>query len=193
MYKKIYGGRYFVYDDGRIYSNISKKFLLPDIGKLGYYQVTLSDKNNKKCRVKVHRLVAMTFLENPSNLPQVNHKDGNKSNNNVSNLEWCTAYHNNKHARDNGLNPIPKSNSKRWEDPDFRRKTTESFRKMHEKIDFKGRKNPNFRYNLLYQGKKYTIGELQVIFGLKQGKAFRLAKRIREGIPCEWTGIVESI
>lgn len=193
MYKEIYSGKYLVYDDGRVYSRKSKRFLSPGVEKSGYRQVTLSDENGRKNRIKVHRLVAMIYLENPNNLPQVNHKDGNKTNNNVSNLEWCTAYHNNKHARDTGLNPISKSNSKRWDDPEFRKRTSESFKKMHEKIDFKGRKNPNFRYNLLYRGKMYTIKELQEIFGLKEGKAFRLAKFIREGIPCEWTGVVEAV
>ena len=193
MYKEIYSGNYLVYDDGRVYSNISHKFLKPDVDKIGYMQVSLFDENRKKIREKVHRLVAKYFLRNDMNFPQVNHKDGDKSNNNVENLEWCTAYHNNKHARDTGLNPVSQSNSKRWEDPEFRKRTSESFRRMHEKIDFKGRKNPNFRYNLLYRGEMHTIKELQEIFGLKPGKAFKLARFIREGVPCEWTGIVEAV
>lgn len=57
---------------------------------------------NKKQHL-VHRLVAMAFLENKENKPAVNHKDLNKSNNNISNLEWCTIAENNKHAFDNGV------------------------------------------------------------------------------------------
>lgn len=68
----------------------------------GYMQATLHSKGKGK-NFKVHRLVAMMFLENENNLPYVNHKDGNKKNNNVDNLEWCTPRQNNLHAVENGL------------------------------------------------------------------------------------------
>lgn len=51
-----------------------------------------------------HRIIAQTFLPNPNNYPMVNHIDGNKQNNNVSNLEWCDAKRNNRHAWETGLN-----------------------------------------------------------------------------------------
>lgn len=59
-----------------------------------YYSVTLS-KEGKTKSIRIHRLVAETFIPNPDNLPEVNHKDENKVNNSVSNLEWCDRQYNN--------------------------------------------------------------------------------------------------
>lgn len=61
--------------------------------RTGYNYVNLS-KDNKAHTKRVHRLVAEAFIPNPDNLSEVNHKDENKSNNNVSNLEWCTRKYN---------------------------------------------------------------------------------------------------
>lgn len=74
--------------------------LKPSLGQWGYEQVTLRKEGNKKT-VRVHRIIAQTFIPNPDNLPQVNHIDGNKTNNCVDNLEWCDASHNMKHCFDN--------------------------------------------------------------------------------------------
>ena len=68
----------------------------------GYCMVNLTKDRQSKTRY-VHRLVAQAYLENPNNLPQVNHKDGNKDNNHYTNLEWCSALYNNIHALENGL------------------------------------------------------------------------------------------
>ena len=69
----------------------------------GYKQVQLSFRY-KSIPKRVHRLVAEAFLENPNNYKCVNHIDGNKENNNVNNLEWCSYSHNNMEARKLGLN-----------------------------------------------------------------------------------------
>lgn len=76
----------------------------------GYFAVSLFLQQNKKT-VKVHRLVAQAFIDNPDNLPEVNHKDENKLNNNVDNLEWCTRKYNNNYGTRNKKMAI--SNSKK--------------------------------------------------------------------------------
>lgn len=68
----------------------------------GYSQVWLQVQPKPR-NVSVHRLVAEAFIPNPNNLPVVNHKDGNKHNNCVDNLEWCTSSENRRHAIDTGL------------------------------------------------------------------------------------------
>lgn len=83
---------YYADEDGNIYSNFYGKLkkLTPWLdGKKNYLQVGLM-KDGKRHRLLVHRLIALTFIENPFNLPEVNHKDKNKLNCCVENLEWCT-------------------------------------------------------------------------------------------------------
>ena len=65
--------------------------------KKGYYQVALS-KDGKEKKHRIHRLVALAFLENPFNYTDINHKDEIKTNNNVDNLEWCTRKYNNNYG-----------------------------------------------------------------------------------------------
>ena len=80
---------YLIYDDGRIYSKNRDKFLIPQITHDGYHYVNLC-KYGKKKTFKVHRLVAIHYIPNPENKPQVDHIDRDKSNNHVSNLRWAT-------------------------------------------------------------------------------------------------------
>lgn len=105
MFKDIKGfeGLYAIYNDGRVYSYKTGKFLKPYKHKGGYLIVSLQTNGIKK-RYYVHKLVAEYFIPNPDNLPQVNHKDGDKDNCHDWNLEWCTQPYNIKHAFDNGLN-----------------------------------------------------------------------------------------
>lgn len=94
---KGYSGSYSVSSKGRIWSHLSKKFLAKNVGTHGYIRVNLR-KDSKTKQVLVHRIVAEAFLDNNKGFPQVNHKDGEKTNNNLNNLEWCTEQSNTNHA-----------------------------------------------------------------------------------------------
>lgn len=94
--------RVITYKDGRV-CNFKEKIIKPCLDKKGYEVVYLS-MNCKKYTRKVHRLIATSFLENKEGKPQVNHIDGNKQNNRMDNLEWCTNSENIKHAFSIGLN-----------------------------------------------------------------------------------------
>lgn len=83
-----YEGLYAISIYGEVWSYRKHKFLIPDITKKGYYKVMLTKDKCKKWEY-IHRLVAKAYIPNPGKLPQVNHKDEDKSNNNVDNLEWC--------------------------------------------------------------------------------------------------------
>lgn len=90
---------YFITESGEVYSN--RRGALKKIGggvsNLGYHQVMLCHNKVRRCR-KVHRLVAELYIPNPDNLPDINHKDRNKLNNSVDNLEWVNHQQNMEHA-----------------------------------------------------------------------------------------------
>ena len=92
---------YFISNKGRIYNKIRGKFLSPSVNSSNYKKVVLNGKN-----LYVHRLVAEAFCFNPNNLCEVNHKDGNKWNNNYTNLEWVSKSENAQHAFNMGLREI---------------------------------------------------------------------------------------
>lgn len=93
IWKKIEDYDYIVSNFGRIKNLKNNNFLKPQDNRNGYLKVCLS-KHGKVKQFLMHRLVAELFIDNPNNLPQVNHKDENKKNNNFSNLEWCTKKYN---------------------------------------------------------------------------------------------------
>lgn len=90
---KGYKGVYAITSCGKVWSYTRHKFLQPRITRCGYYEVQLYSKNKSK-QYRVHRLVAETYIPNPENKPEVNHKDENKLNNCINNLEWVTSKEN---------------------------------------------------------------------------------------------------
>jgi len=137
----LFDGKYEVAEDGKIFSNVGKrKELKGKISKYGYRMIVLNV-NGKKLYPLLHRLIAEAFIPNPNNLPEVNHKDGNKLNNIVDNLEWVTTKQNLIHARDKGLLPTTKIN-----------------------MDIAN------RIRELYKTEKYSHSELGELFGLKHSQ-----------------------
>ena len=100
IYNRVEYKDYLIYEDGSVFSLKSNLYLKDRAHSGGYRMVTLWTPKQKECFI--HRLVAFAFLPNPKRC--VNHKDGNKSNNHVSNLEWVTDSENQKHSYANGLN-----------------------------------------------------------------------------------------
>lgn len=88
--------------DGKVWSFRNSKYRATRPMKRGYLRVNLSIKNKVRDRY-VHQLVAEAWIPNPSSFPMLNHKDGNKKNNSVKNLEWCTCKHNINHSVELGM------------------------------------------------------------------------------------------
>jgi hypothetical protein len=99
-----YENLYKISDTGKVFSIKRNRIVKSSPNKRGYQRVCLW-KNRKKVSKCVHRLVIDQFIDNPNPIIfiQANHKDGNKTNNQVNNLEWCTASYNVKHAYNTGL------------------------------------------------------------------------------------------
>lgn len=97
-------GKYKVSNTGEVWSKFSNRLLSNKPAKDGYHSVSVIIDGERR-NIGTHRLVAIHFVDNPDDLPEVNHKDANKSNNNAENLEWCEHQHNMNHVSENRLHP----------------------------------------------------------------------------------------
>lgn len=95
---------YLVDEKGEVFSLFTNKYLKKSKSKTGYLVVNIRN-NGTRAPAYIHRLVAEAFIENPDKKAEVNHKDGNKQNNKVENLEWVTNKENIRHSVDFGLLP----------------------------------------------------------------------------------------
>lgn len=158
IWKPTHYKNYEVSNKGRVRNKATKVILKPYKNKQGYLQVGLME-NGKHYARRVHRLVAIAFISNPLNKETVNHKDGNKENNNVSNLEWNTIKENIDHSiKVLGVNPangLEKTHEK------HKRKVLRSDGKIYNSIEEAKEdiKNPNAHIVEVCQGKlKKTAG-----------------------------------
>jgi hypothetical protein len=136
---------------GNVKNTIKNNIMKPSI-KCGYYNITLVNKTIKKC-FKVHRLVAIAFIENPHNKSEVNHKDKNKLNNHLHNLEWFTRQENNIH-RCKGLKITCNKNKKILQ----RDKITNDILEIYNSIEMAGIWAYNNGYTKNSHNGRNTIG-----------------------------------
>ena len=120
-------GKYEVSNLGHVRTSGQRPGLLTLTKQKSGYRYAMIEIDGKSCNRRVHRLVAQHFLPNPDNMKEVNHKDGNKDNNRVDNLEWCTRSHNVKHSFDTGL-----KQPHRWTDEE-RKQISDKVKAYHQK------------------------------------------------------------
>lgn len=149
-------GRYFVFDDGRIYSYYNKSFKTQCKTLQGYHYIGFGNGDRKL----VHRMVAECFIDNPDNKQEINHKNFVKSDNSWSNLEWCTRAENLKHAWDNGINVVGALNPKQGQDVWSAKLRNEQVIEMRE-----------------LHAKGYKAKELAKMYHITQSHTYRIINR----------------
>jgi len=109
-YEEIIGyENYLIYENGQVFSKKNKRFLKPRVDRYGYLSIQIS-KNNQRKNVRIHRLIALYFIPNPENKRCVDHIDGNKANNSISNLRWASDSENCKNGKKRSHNTSGEKN-----------------------------------------------------------------------------------
>lgn len=179
---ELYNSRYILYEDGRVYSNNVNRYLKEQMDDNGYYYYRLSN-GIKSVHWFKHKLIATFFIPKIDGKDFVNHIDGIKTNNDLTNLEWCTLAENNKHARDTGLNPISENNSLRWNDSEFRESTSKKISDTRIKSGIaKGRLNPRTKVDLSYAGNLWTMTELAKELGVTVSALNNMKRKLKKGL-----------
>lgn len=149
------GDYYEISNLGRLKSTGQRKTILKlHKNEKGYFRVKLYCKGKTKT-YRLHRLVALAFVDNPEEKPEVNHKDGDKENNYATNLEWSTRKENVVHSFDNGLNK------------------TRGEGNHHAKIN----EDKVRDIRRMYDSKKYTQLELSKLFGISRPNVSSIVRR----------------
>lgn len=161
-YKKLEGFDfdYYVTKDGRVWTDCRKNGIerfMKLVDQDGYKTVGLHI-NGKQKGFRVHRLVAMAFIPNPENKPYINHIDGNRSNNNVENLEWCTQKENVDHA----INVLG-----RWSQSEKQSKAAHDTGILNRKLSMEDAREIRKLYGLGYSSLKlarmYSISKSRIL------------------------------
>lgn len=127
---------YTISSDGKVFSIRSQKYLKPRLSMDGYERVALCRGRKYRREYRIHRLVAEAFLENPNDLPQVNHKDFNTRNNCLENLEWCTNEYNARYSISNGRSGFGNQFSNRGKDGQFKQYKAYTFTNVYNNKSF---------------------------------------------------------
>lgn len=158
IWKSIPGfSNYSISNTGLVKNNQTNRLKKTTVDNYGYLMFGIT-KNYKQKAFRIHRLLAQLFIENPKNQSVINHKDGNKLNNSLNNLEWCTYKHNNIHAFNTGLNMHIGENN--------------TASKITEKDALEIIKELNFGLRIIDVSKKLNIS-YNIVKNIKNGKNWK--------------------
>jgi hypothetical protein len=172
-------GEYLISNDGQVKNNRTGRILKGGLNRCGYrYYFLLTNGGYGNDRGKwffAHRLVAIHFIENPDNLPEVNHKDSIKLNNQQDNLEWCTHKQNIQHSYAEGKRPANHRTGK--DNPNYGTKRSAKTKRMQSLAKI-GTSHPKFTGYYIVNGIQYASArEAEHATGINQKTILRRCKR----------------